>query len=202
VPPGLGQLDPALEAFAEFFAIDQDLIAAAAEASPALKVPREPLERWVPLLPETERNSFLLRVAHGEANVGIALLKRLREVGGAASTPAAVTNRRTFAQLKNASKRQQQLRAWRELEAAERARLAKLEALAKREAQIWASVPALLTKRTASGYDEAVNLLAELRDLAVHRGQRPVFDTRLAQLLAPYAASPALQRRLKEKQLV
>lgn len=36
VPPGLGQLDPALEAFTEFFAIDEDLIAAAAEASPSL----------------------------------------------------------------------------------------------------------------------------------------------------------------------
>lgn len=202
VPPGLGQLDLALEAFAEFFAIDQDLIAAAAEASPAFKVTREPLERWVTLLPEVERNSFLLRVARGEANVGIALLKRLREVGGVAPTPAAVANRRIFAELETASKRQHQLRAKREREAAERARLAKLEALAKREAQTWATVPTLLAKRTASGYDEGVNLLAELRDLAVHRGQRPAFDTRLAQLLAPYAASPALQRRLKEKQLV
>lgn len=63
-------------------------------------------------------------------------------------------------------------------------------------------MPILLAKRTASGYDEGVALLAELRDLAVHRGQRPAFDARLAPLLAPYAASPALQRRLKEKRLV
>ncbi len=81
VPPGLGQLDPALQAFAEFFAIDQDLIAAAAEASPALTVTHEPIERWVSLLPETERTTFLVRAAHGEP-IGAELLRRLRQIGG------------------------------------------------------------------------------------------------------------------------
>lgn len=201
VPPGLGQLDPALEEFAEFFAIDRDLIAAAAEASPKLKATKEPLEHWVTLLPEAERNDFLLRVARGEPRVDVALLQRLREVGGVTAAPAATTIRRTFAELQVAAKHQEQLRVQREREAAERARLAKLEALAKRENQAWANVPHLLAKRTASGYDEGVALLAELRDLAVHRSQRPAFDARLVQLLAPYAASPALQRRLKEKRL-
>jgi hypothetical protein len=43
--------------------------------------------------------------------------------------------------------------------------------------------------------------LAELRDLAVHQGQRAAFDAKLAQVTAPYIGSAALQRRLKEKQL-
>jgi hypothetical protein len=201
VPPGLGQLDPALEAFAEFFAIDQDLIAAAAEASPGLKATREPLERWVTLLPEAERNAFLVRIARGETQVGIELLRRLREIGGARPAPAA-SNRRTFVELQAAAERQKQLRERREREAAERSRLAKLEALAKREAQVWASIPGLLAKRTASGYDEGVGLLAELRDLAAHRGQRSTFEARLTEVIAPYVGSPALQRRLKEQRLV
>lgn len=201
VPPGLGQLDPALEAFAEFFAIDQDLIAAAAEASPSLKPTREPLERWVTLLPDAERNAFLVRIARGETQVGIELLRRLREIGGARPAPAA-SARRTFAELQAAAERQKQLRERREREAAERGRLAKLEALAKREAQVWASIPGLLAKRTASGYDEGVGLLAELRDLAAHRGQQATFKARLAEVTAPYVGSPALQRRLKEQRLV
>jgi DNA-directed RNA polymerase specialized sigma24 family protein len=81
VPPGLGQLDPALQAFAEFFEVDEDLIAAAAEASLNVQATDEPLERWVRLLPEDERNAFLLRVARGESHVGIELLQRLRELG-------------------------------------------------------------------------------------------------------------------------
>jgi hypothetical protein len=201
VPPGLAQLDPALQAFADFFAIDQDLIAAAAEASPNLNAADEPLERWIALLPEVERNTYLLRMAQGEAHVGIELLRRLREVGeeGKPATPTAP--RRTFAELQAAAQHQQQLRFQRERAEAERARLAKLENLAQREAQIWVSIPGLLAKRTASGYDEGVALLAELRALAVHRGQRAAFDARLAEITAPYTKSPALQRRLKEKQL-
>jgi hypothetical protein len=59
-----------------------------------------------------------------------------------------------------------------------------------------------LVRRTASGYDEAVAHLAELRNLAVHRKQRASFDAQLRDVLAPYAASAALQRRLREKKLV
>lgn len=201
VPPGLGQLDPALLAFAEFFAIDQDLIAAAAEASPNLTATDEPLDRWVTLLPETERNAFLLRVARGDSHVGIELLRRLREVGGAGNPTTATAPRRTFAELQLAAQNQEQLRIQREREAAERARLAKLADLASREAQIWARIPGLLAKRTASGYDEGVALLADLRDLAEHQGQRATFDARLREITTPYAGSPALQRRLKEKRL-
>lgn len=201
VPPGLGQLDPTLQAFAEFFEIDQDLIAAAAEGSPNLAAAAEPVDQWVKLLPADERDTFLLRVARGETHVGIALLRRLREVGGAGKPTTTTAPRRTFAELQAAAKNQAQLRIQREREAAERARLAKLADLAKREAQIWASIPGLLAKRTASGYDEGVTLLAELRDLAVHQGQQAAFDARLAQVTAPYIGSAALQRRLKDKRL-
>ncbi len=89
----------------------------------------------------------------------------------------------------------------RERREAERARLAKLDALAKREEQVWAQVPDLLARRSASGYDEAVAHLAELRDLAVHRNQRAAFDARLRDVLAPYMTSAALQRRLREQKL-
>jgi hypothetical protein len=202
VPPGLGQLDPSLQAFAEFFEVDQDLIAAAAEASPDLRATDEPLERWVRLLPEDECNAFLLRVAQGESHVGIELLQRLRELGSPNAGSAGTAPRRGFAELQEAAKHQEQLRVQREREAAERARLAKLADVAKRENHMWQSIPELLAKQTASGYDEGVALLAELRDLAVHRGQRAAFDSRLAEVVAPHARSSALQRRLKERRLV
>jgi hypothetical protein len=75
-------------------------------------------------------------------------------------------------------------------------------ALAQREQQVWAQLPGLLALRSASGYQAAVAHLADLRDLAVHRGQRAAFDARLSDLLAPYATSAALQRRLREKKLM
>jgi uncharacterized protein len=39
-------------------------------------------------------------------------------------------------------------------------------------------------------------------DVVVHQGQRAAFDARLAQVIAPYAGSAALQRRLQERQLI
>jgi hypothetical protein len=201
VPPGLEQLSAPLRAFMEFFEIDQDLVGAAATASSPLKATKEPVERWVPLLPEAERNSFLVRAARGEA-IGAELLRRLREVGGASRPSAGTAPPRTFSTIAAAAGEVRSQRQKRERQEAERVRLAKLEALAKREEQVWAQIPGLLAQRTARGYDEAVAQLAELRDLAVHRKQRAQFDARLQGVLAPFATSAALQRRLHEKKLV
>jgi hypothetical protein len=187
VPPGLGQLSAPLRAFIEFFQVDQDLVGAAAAASPALKATNEPIECWVPLLPEAERNAFLVRAGRGEP-IGAELLRRLREVGGEPRPAAATAPRRTFSAIITAAEEVQRKRKERERQEAERARLAKLDALAKREEQVWAQVPGLLARRSASGYDEAVAHLAELRDLAVHRKQRAGFDVRLRVLLAPFAS--------------
>ena len=201
MPPGLGQLSAPLRAFMEFFEIDQDLVRAAASASPALKATTEPIERWVPLLSEVERNSFLVRAARGEP-ISAELLRQLREVGGEKRPTASGAARRTFSAIVAAAEQVRRKRKERERQADERARLAHLDALAKREWQVWAQVPGLLAQRTASGYGEAVALLAELRDLAVHRNQRAAFDARLNDVLAPYMSSVALQRRLREKKLL
>lgn len=201
VPAGLSQLSAPLRAFIELFEIDTDLVGAAALASPPLKATTEPIERWVRLLPEAERNAFLVRAARGEP-VGAELLRRLREAGGGAKPAASTASRRSFSAILAAAEQVQRQRYERERQEAERARLAKLEALAKREGQVWAQIPGLLAQRTASGYDQGVTQLAELRDLAVHRRQRAAFDAQLKDVLAPYASSAALLRRLREKKLM
>ena len=146
--------DP-LRAFMEFFGVDRDLVDAAAAASPPLQATDEPIERWVSLLPEVERNVFLVRAARGEP-IGAELLRRLRKVGGTRSAASATAPRRTFAAIVQASEEVRRQRQERERQEAERARLAKLETLAKREEQVWKQLPELLARRTASGYDEAV----------------------------------------------
>src|SRR5439155_18622630 len=125
VPPGLGQLSAPLRAFVEFFGSDQDRVGAAATASPALKATTEPIERWVPLLPELERNSLLVRAARGEP-IGAELLRRLREVGGVQRPEASGAARRSFSAIVAAAEEARQQRQARERQAAERARLSKL----------------------------------------------------------------------------
>lgn len=200
VPPGLGQLNGALQTFIDFFNIDPDLVGAAAENSPPLQAASEPIDRWVTLLPEAEQQAFLVRAAQGDL-IGAELLRRLRVVGGVERPAPSSAPRRTISELQTVAEVVKRNREARERRAAEQARLAELEALGRREAQVWAEVPLLLAKRTASGYDQAVAHLVSLRDLAAHRGQQAQFAVRLDEIIAPYATSNALQRRLKEQRM-
>lgn len=202
VPPGLGQLDAPLRALIEFVGIDVDLVAAAAESSAELQIDAEPFEEWLPLLPAAERDAFLLRMARGEAHVGVELQRRLRELGDLQDLTSQVAPpQRGFADLQARVAYHRQLRVEQEKAEAERRRLENLERLAQHEAQIWVSIPYLLARRTGSGYDQAVKHLAEMRDLAVHRGTQEAFAQHLAEVIAPYIGSAALQRRLKEARL-
>lgn len=203
VPAGLGQLDGSLSAFMEFFEIDADLVAAAAEQSPDLKVRREPLREWLTLLPEQERMDYLERLAGGESHVGLELLRRLRVLGGANSnTQATQTVRRNFSELQELAKKHQSLRLKAQRDAAEKLRLAKLKDLALREERTWAAIPGLLALKSATGYEQAVAHFADLHELAEYNGQLMRFNQRLEELTLPYASSVALRKRLKQNNLI
>ena len=202
VPAGLGQLSAPLRAFVKFFEIDQDLVAAAAEASPPLDAAGDQLERWVALLPDDERNQFLVRVARGEPHVDVALARRLRELGGRAGGAAPETPRRTFAALLATAEHLRQRREAKERRAAERARLRRLEELARREPEVWEQVAALIEQKQGRAYDEAVALLGELRDLAEHRGERDRFAARIAAMRDEYPTRSGLLQRLRQAGLI
>lgn len=80
VPPGLDQLSAPLRAFADFFAIDADLIARAALGSPPLERMDEQIDRWVAQVPDAERAAWLVRLARGEPHLDVQFLRRLREI--------------------------------------------------------------------------------------------------------------------------
>lgn len=200
VPPGLKQLSAPLSAFAEFFEIDQDLISAAAEASPSLETTAEPIEEWLALLPLAERDAFLVRVARGDPHAGMELMRRLREVGlPQGGRPAAEeTARRSLATLQALAKQHTQRREQRQREAAERARIERLNALAEREPEAWRQVFALIERKQGTPYDEAVALLVELRELAVLRNQTARFAQQFDELVAKYQSRPSLLDRIRK----
>ena len=205
VPAGLRDLSAPLRAFVEFFDVDADLIAVAAEASPSLDRSGDPIEQWVAMLPEAERNAFLVRVARGEPLVDVQLMRRLREVGERMRTPGtgrAESSRRSIDALLAAAEQRRQRRLAQEREEAERARVRKLEALAEREPAAWSQVKALIERKQARAYDEAVALLSELRDLANHRKQHDRFDAQIDALQAEYSNRPALLERFQKAGLI
>jgi hypothetical protein len=197
LPPGLKALSPALHTFVDFLGIDETLIQVAAEAS------RDPngqpegwLRRALSQLPAAERDAFLLRLAQGEPHLSSALHRRLRQT--LPLPEEEMPPRRTVGQLRRAAEERRARQRRQQAEEAEARHIEELEALARREAETWAEVEALIEQMQARPYDEAVQLLVRLRGLARYQGEEPIFQQRLNAIHEQYSRRSALLRRLRD----
>lgn len=213
-PPGLGTLSPALEAFATFLRIDEDLLEAAATGSAALGGTDDgALEAWVAALPEAEKSALLVRLIGGtEAHLRGELARRFRE-SGAGRTPAATPKARTVAELLGAAAARAEERRRQQAERAEREKARReqdaaeirerhLLALAKREAQAWREVDTLIATKQPKHYDAAVALLHDLRDVCLRSGRLDEAAKRIARLREEHAKKPSLIDRFRKAALL
>jgi hypothetical protein len=200
VPPGLRKLSPSLQNFVQVFEIDPFLVQAASEASPDLKRAlsvdyRELIDR----LPRAERDGFLVRLAEGEPGVGLALRKRLS--GFLHQEGPQPAGGRTIQQLVQRAEQLRKAEKERRAQVARQQHIAEMKALARREAQVWQQVDALLAtgRRIASVYDEATALLEKLNQLAEFQDTRDSFQGQLHQLAQKYTSRPSLIDRWKKR---
>lgn len=211
LPPGLGQLSGALDSLASFLRIDRDLLHVAAQASPALPdltLGRAEVRSWVGGLPGEQKDDLITRlIVDAEHGVIAELLQRfLSERWSAASVPA--ISRRSAGQLRasaaayekrrtaiEARKRAEE-QAQRESEAAA-ARKRHLDGLVGCEARLWSEVEALVGTSKAAGYEQAVRLLVDLRDLDRRRSGGD-FQQRIAALRKANARRSAFISRLDD----
>jgi hypothetical protein len=209
VPPGLGKLSASLKSLAEFLRIEDDIIHVAAQNSPPLKEaqldPGE-IRVWVSNLPDHEKNElisdYLLDgdLAHLKA-LGPRLLKEMsagedpalpprRTVGELLGTASAWANEKARAEAERLAKKEVRRKR---AEAA--AREQRLDSLAGKEASLWARVENLIDSKLPKSYDEAVNLLLDLRDLD-NRKKGVDFGSRIEALHRKHARKPTLIERL------
>jgi len=211
--PGLREASASLKALADFLRIDPDLFDVAAEGAPG--DPHSPpsqdaLAAWVRAFPEREKDALLLRLTEGEGpSLRWELLKRFREsLGPSEPTGSRGVARRSVAELLalrdgREREREQRLakekaeRAARAAKASALARAKHLDDLAQREPQTWATIEALIRTRQPKKYDQAVALLADLRDLADRRKTSEAFRARLGQLIEPHRRKQTLLQRLE-----
>ena len=202
VPPNLHALSPALRNFIDFFAIDADLVTAVAQTSPKAGKNSAKLSAYLDQLTETEQRSFLERLLKGEPHLDIALAKRLRELSGTEKEALPAGERRTIRQLVTAAQAVRQQRLDAERQQAEIARLNKLEKIAQQQDRLWARIPALIAQKRVNTYEEAVSILKDLYDLAVHQQRLAEFQEKLAAIRSQYPTLQGLHRRLKEARLI
>jgi hypothetical protein len=205
VPAGLGQLSAGLQAIADFFDIDEDLIAVAAAASTPIQEPSGLAER-VASLPAEEKDALLARVAAGEgAQVQALLLRRFRSAVD--SQPTAPP--RTAAELWQAAADRKEARAQaaeqarREAEArrtaARAAAYAKhLDQLATQTEAAWEKAAELIETKRPRDYDLATSLLRDLQALAEREDDTAAFRKRFGELRAQHQRKPSLLDRFDQ----
>jgi hypothetical protein len=202
VPPNLQQLSPDLQAFADLFQIDSDLIAAAAIESNAAQEVVEPIADWIATIPESERNAYLLRVAQGETHVGAELMQRLRQKFSKTSKAKLKSPGRTLADLITIADEQRDIRENKATKAAANARQKYLKTIAPKADAIWQEAMQLIELKQAQPYAEAVKHLVNLRDLAVSQGTLAEFQARIKSLQKRYATRSGLLTRLQKAGLL
>ena len=78
------------------------------------------------------------------------------------------------------------------------ARERELKALARREAEAWDQVDMLVAFKRPKAYDEAIRLLADLRELGVRDGREPEVAERIRALREEHARKPSFVDRLEK----
>ncbi|AFZ11673.1 hypothetical protein Cri9333_0751 [Crinalium epipsammum PCC 9333] len=200
VPAGLNKLSGSLTAFKQLFEVDEYLLKAAAKVShePTL-IPERALIAAIKKLTREECNEFLIRLAQKEANLSVALIRKLSTI---VTAPIAQTqSRRSIKQLFKLSKQEQAEDAIQQKQAIEAQRLKELETLAQREMDAWEDVERLIQTSQARAYDQVVQLLLKLQDLATYHNQQNAFQIRLNKIYEQYSKRTALLQRLQKVRL-
>ena len=110
-------------------------------------------------------------------------------------------SRRTIKQILDAASEEEEQAQKREKQEAAARRIQELEALAKREGEVWDEVESLVQKPQAQTYEQAVKLLVQLRDLANHQNQNAAFQERIAQIYEKYSKRKGLIERMRKAKI-
>ena len=203
----LSHLSGALEAFAEFFMIDRDLIdaAMAKDGAPEEGSGNGQAHALIRALPEPEKTALLIDLFDGgDPHHAAGFRRRIREQ---LAEPGAGTPRRTAGDLHLAAQEISEQRRGREaeramaeqrrraLEAADEKRR-RLEALRRRGEAVWHDVEAQITLLNGPGYDKAAALLADLQTNAQESGQGAAFKRRLKDICERHARKGRFLERL------
>jgi hypothetical protein len=101
-----------------------------------------------------------------------------------------------------AARERSERRRERKRQEAEKAKVRKLNELAKKEPELWQQVSALIEKKQVKAYEEAIKILRELRNLAQYLGRTDQFKARIIQIQEHYRSRPGLLSRLRAAGLV
>ena len=205
--PGIGPMNAGLEAFADFFRIDPDLVCAASESGAVSETPELSAETFraaLDAMPDEEKTSWFWRLVQGDLRVAAEVKSR---VGEAISSESARTGLRTVSELRA---RAREIRREREAAAAEQREARRLESERRKEEErrarldslrlcgesVWQDIEDEISRKNVSAYDRAAVLISDLRTLAQEDGAEDAFSSRLDSLRFRHRRKGRLMERL------
>lgn len=196
VPAGLRSLSSALRNFVNLFEIDNHLLAVAAKmSSEPSQLSESDLRHAISQLSRVECEEYLLRLVQGESHLSIVLNARLHQIQPSTHSP--LTTRRTVKQLLAETEREREEEKRQRALEAEQKRIQELDALARREGEAWQEVERLVQKPSAKTYEPAVQLLTQLREVALRQKQDSIFQQRLNEIHERYKTRHSLIEKLR-----
>jgi hypothetical protein len=174
--PGLGPVEGALQTFAEFFQLDLSLVQAAAErpaAAASTQLQPDAMERTI-----------------ASANVDAVPRRTAGELRARAEA--------MIRALEEATIREAEVERQKAAEAEERARRARLPALALRGEAVWPEIEAEIARRNPAGYKRAFALLQDMKALAAQNGTTADFSRRVHSIRERHARKGQFIERLED----
>lgn len=148
------------------------------------------------MLPAERGKEYLLRLAHNEPGLSRLLVRELRDIrGGQDTEPVATGEYVPFETLLEESTTIKARQEHEEQERKKEERRQHLQAIYDN----WQQVEQATQRDTASGYDEAVNVLIDLRDAAAQFKASMEFQRHFQVWIQCHQRRPALFRRLQER---
>jgi hypothetical protein len=200
VPPDFGKLTAAQRALAELLQVSPELLSATARHSQSTQpAPDDDFAAWIKLLSEEQREDYLLRLARNEPGLNRLLVRELRALGRPETSATTLTGERVpYETLLAESKT---IRAELEREARERAeaeRQRRLQEVHNHQDIYWQQATQAAERGVSSGYNEATQVLIELREVARHYQETQKFQERFNNWVQAHQRRPALLKRLRE----
>lgn len=203
VPPAFETLTVAQKALAELLQVPQELLdAVARHSSGSMVSQQDDFAALVQKLPEARRIDYLTRLAHNEPGLSRLLVRELRELtNGKTETPqeGETGEHVPYTTLLAESK---EIRAKQEREEREKerqARLSHLRDIQEHRDVHWRQVEKAVASAAGARYDDAVQILVDLRDAAEQFQGTQEFQARFNTWMRSYLHRPALVKRLQDR---
>jgi hypothetical protein len=202
IPENLQALNGALLDLIEIFEIDKDAIEVAAQRSAMLtNESNQDHFEDIESLSESEKNDFLKRLLQSEPQLSAKLKNRLKKVP---SHDKGINKgkRRTIEEMAQAVRKLKEQKNEKKKKELEQRELAKLGQTEKDESYLWNQSEFLIKQKNTKAYDEAIQILKELKALAKHKKQYSTFCEKIEEIRLRYTRLSGLIVRIDNARLI